>query len=383
MSLRLSLVTETFPPEVNGVARTLERLVRGLAARGHELEVIRPRRRDIEEGNNGFDHVQVPGAPLPGYARLRFGFFCGRRLRRRWRARRPSVVHVATEGPLGLSALRAARALGLPVSSSFHTNFHTYGKFYGYGWMLGRAVAYLRYVHNRADCTLVPSSDTLETLRSEGFQRLGVLGRGVDSELFDPARRSLDLRAGWGAADDDPVVIYVGRLAAEKNIDLVFDAFEALRERLPTARLVLVGDGPKEKSLRRRFPSAHFCGVRHGEDLATHYASGDIFLFASTTETYGNVVPEAMASGLAVVAYDYAAARELVRPGENGLLAPFDDREAYLRTASGLADRAGRWKELGSAARATAEASSWDAVVDDFEARLLSLALEAPPEPGA
>lgn len=378
--MRISLVTETFPPEVNGVARTLEHLVAGLAARGHEVEVVRPRRRDIVDDDHGYEQVQVPGAPLPGYGRLRFGFFCRGRLLRRWRERPPAVVHVATEGPLGIAALLAARRLGIPVCSSFHTNFHTYGRFYGYGWLLEQAVAYLRAVHNRADCTLVPAADTLEKLERQGFRNLGILGRGVDAQLFSPARRSDELRAAWGTEAGGPVVLYVGRLASEKNIDLVFTAFEAARTACPGARLVLVGDGPKEAALRRANPEAVFCGVRHGEDLATHYASGDVMLFPSVTETFGNVVLEGMASGLPVVAYDYAAARRHITDGVNGLTAPFGDADAFTAAAARLAGEPELWRRLGAAARRTAEEASWERIVDQFEERLRGLARTSHPD---
>lgn len=367
----MCLVTETFPPEVNGVAMTLERLVAGLRERGHRVDVVRPRQSRGDVGGNG--DLTVRGLPLPGYPELKFGLPAGGTLRRRWAERRPDVVHVATEGPLGWSAIRGARRLGIPLSSSFHTNFHTYGDHYGYGLLKRVALWYLRAAHNRTDLTLVPSTTVLDTLRADRFRNLDLLGRGVDTTLFDPARRSEALRAGWGGGDG-PVAIHVGRLAGEKNIPLVVAAFEAMRREDPAMRLVLVGDGPARAALERAHPEYRFAGLRRGEDLARHYASGDVFLFPSVTETFGNVVTEALASGLVVLGYDYAAAGQLVRHGANGLVAPFGDEAAFVETAREIARAPRSWPALRAAARATALGASWDRIVRDFEERLRAVA---------
>jgi glycosyltransferase involved in cell wall biosynthesis len=181
------------------------------------------------------------------------------------------------------------------------------------------------------------------------------------------------LRKHWGAADDDPVVLYVGRLAAEKNMPVLFSTFEQIQRAVPSARLVLVGDGPQRAELTRRYPQHVFAGMRHGVDLAAHYASGDVFLFPSVTETFGNVTLEAMASGLAVVAYDYAAAREHIVGGRNGMLAAFDDGEAFCRVAVVVATNATLRNGLRRAARMTASQLDWERVVDDLASALLDL----------
>jgi glycosyltransferase involved in cell wall biosynthesis len=371
--MRVTLVTETYPPEVNGVALTLERLVAGLAARGHRLEVVRPRQPGDGAPalpTNGVPQLLVGGLPIPVYRELRFGCYNRRKLLRRWRQEAPDVVHVATEGPLGLSAIFAARRLGLPLSSSFHTNFHTYGSYYGLSLLTGRAVAYLRYVHNQADCTLVPSPDTLAALERQGFRNLAVLGRGVDLERFDPARRSDRLRRTWGAGPGSPVVLYVGRLAPEKNVGLAVDSFRRLGDRVPGARMVLVGDGPARRELERANPDLHFAGQRVGTDLAAHYASGDILLFPSLTETFGNVLTEALASGLAVVAFDYAAAAMHVRHLRDGVLVARGDDRAFRDEAARLAAQPATIARLRRAARERATTLSWPAIVTAFESRL-------------
>jgi glycosyltransferase involved in cell wall biosynthesis len=292
--LRIALVTETYPPEVNGAAMTIGRLVDGLLARGHCVQLIRPSRDAGEQYQHWgkLDVAPQPGFRIPFYPQVRVGLPVGRRLRQLWRKSVPDIVHVFTEGPLGAAAVFSARRLGLPLSSSFHTNFHTYSGHYGLGLLAGPIVAYLRCFHNQTACTLVPTAALACQLESLGFRNLRVLARGVDIDLFSPSRRDPTLRQSWGVACDDPVALYVGRLAAEKNLNLVVDAFLAMRAVKPRARLVLVGDGPLAATLRSRLPEAVFCGMRTGVDLAAHYASADIFLFPSLTETFGNVTLE-------------------------------------------------------------------------------------------
>jgi glycosyltransferase involved in cell wall biosynthesis len=374
---QLSLVTETWPPEINGVAMTLSRLAQHLAARSWQVEIIRPRQQGESEVPVGdsLDHVLVPGLPIPGYAGLRFGLPVTYLLERAWLRRRPDVVHIATEGPLGWAALHVARRMLIPVTTTFHTNFHRYCRHYRLGWLRGIVTHHLRTLHNKSSLTMVPDAVLRQTLHQEGFRNVVVLGRGVDAGLFDPARRDPGLRTAWGATDDAPVAIHVGRMAPEKNLGLVVSAFEQMQRRNPHARMVWVGDGPLLAKMQRRYPHHVFAGPRHGPDLAAHFASADVFLFPSMTETYGNVVPEAMASGLAVVAYDYAAAIMHIEHKKNGLLAPYGDTESFLRRVSGLADDPQQIRRLGAAARASVLANSWDTVGGAFE-NYLHLAMQ-------
>jgi len=377
--MKVVLVTETYPPEVNGVAMTLQRLVDGIAQRGHHVTVVRPKPRDWEDAGRddaspGIAIDVVRGLPIPCYPELRFGLPAGRHLRRRWAEHRPDLVHVATEGPLGRSAARAAVRMAIPLTTSFHTNFHTYAGIYTVGPLKDLALRWLRLVHERAACTFVPSETARATLHESGFGNLQVLGRGVDTGLFHPSRRCEDLRRAWGAAQDAPVALYVGRLAAEKNIALTVRAFEVMRSQRPDLRLVFVGDGPLRSKLERAHPEYHFAGMRLGEDLAAHYASGDVFLFASETETFGNVVTEAMASGLLVLAYDYAAPRLHIRSGEDGVTVPYRDADAYLAAATNLVRDRSRWPGIRLRARARMESLSWSGIVDAFEARIAQVA---------
>ena len=362
------VVTETFPPEVNGVALTVARLVDGLRARGHIVSIVRPQQGIL-------DHMAPPdstltlvrGVPLPGYHILRMGWPATRVLRRQWTRRRPRVIYVATEGPLGWSAVRTARRLNIPVFSGFHTNFHTYMRHYGAGW-LGRPIArYLRWLHNRTAGTFVPSVDLREHLHAQGFRNLHVLERGVDTTLFTPDRRSETLRCLWGASPTDLIVLTVGRLACEKNVALAVEAFRAMQRVPGVRRFVLVGDGPLGPALRAAHPDLVFCGVQRGERLAVHYASADVFLFASETETFGNVTLEAMASGLAVVAYDYAAARRHITDGETGVLAPYARAAAFIEAAERLARSPRALAAIRAQARAAVLAFDWSQVVERFE----------------
>jgi len=371
-SLRVAVVTETYPPEVNGVSGTIARVVDGLHERGHELQLVRPRqdRSDsvTDHSEERLLHVLMRGLPIPRYPQLKMGLPSRHALVKLWSTQRPDVVHVVTEGPLGWSALQAATHLRLPVVSDFRTNFHAYSCHYGLAWLRSPIMGYLRKFHNRTACTMVPTEGLRSELAASGFKRLKVVSRGVDTRLFDPSRRSDALRAAWGASRHTPVVLCVGRLAAEKNLDLLLSAFEDVRRLKPTARLVLVGDGPDRAALGQRCPDAVFAGTRRGEDLAAHYASADLFFFPSVTETFGNVVPEAMASGLAVVGFDYAAAGQLIRHGTNGVLARLGDREAFCDVARGLAEDLPQARALGAQARLTACRLDWDRIVDAVEA---------------
>ena len=331
--LSIALVTETYPPEINGVANTLHRIVHGLADRGHDITLLRPtrRRKEPERVEGRVREVPTPGFPLPFYPELQIGLPASRAVARTLKACAPDIVYIATEGPLGMSAQRVARRLKVPVVAGFHTNFHTYSRHYRLGLLAPTVLAYLRRFHNRCARTLVPTRELHDALTGLNFERLAVWPRGVDIALFNPARRDAVLRDAWTKSPDDLVVIYVGRIAREKNIDLAVEAFRAIRARRPGSRFVLVGDGPELPRIRDANPDFICTGARRGEVLAAHYASADIFLFPSTSETFGNVITEAMASGLGVVAFRMAAAATLLHEGVNGLLAEPDDHAAFIR----------------------------------------------------
>jgi glycosyltransferase involved in cell wall biosynthesis len=376
--LRIAVVTETYPPEINGVAMTISRMVEGLRQH-HVVELIRPRQnpQDSARDEPTLQEVLVRGFPIPRYPGLKLGLPAKQRLIKLWTEHRPDVVHLVTEGPLGSSALSAARKLGIPVSSDFHTNFHSYSRHYGFGLLQRVVAAHLRKLHNRTDTTLVPTNELRDTLAKEGYQNLQVVARGVETSLFHPGKRSEKLRLQWGLlSDDDLAVIYVGRISAEKNLPLVLRTFKAMQAINPKMKLIMVGDGPVRAQLQRENPDYIFAGMRTGEDLAAHYASGDIFLFPSMTETYGNVTVEAMASGLAVVAYRYAAAAEHIVHEQNGLHAEFGNEEEFIVRASKLAIDALRIDRMRRQAHQTMLKLDWQNIVDEFEQALAQLAAQ-------
>lgn len=370
--LNIALVTETYLPEVNGVAITIGRMVHGLRQRGHRIHMVRPRqfKQDAAAKEDGYEETLVSGMPIPGYPELKSGLPAKGLLTKLWKQQRPDIVHIATEGPLGWSALSAAHKLGIPVSTDFHTNFHSYTAHYGIGLLKKPIAAYLRHFHNKAACTLVPTASLQQQLEFEGYKNVLVVSRGVDGSLFHPAKRSAELRAAWNADDDTPVVMLVSRIAPEKNLHVVIQAFEQMRKINPLARLVMVGDGPARAELEKQYPHVIFAGMQTGEPLAQHYASGDIFLYPSLTETYGNVTVEAMASGLATIAYDYAAAQQHIRHDVNGLLAPFADTDAFVTQAKGLISDMARVQRIRLAARDTVESLTWEHIMGQMEAVL-------------
>lgn len=367
--LRIAFVTETYPPEVNGVAMTIARIVEGLHRRNHDVQLIRPRQdaADAAERSPRFHEVLMRGLPIPRYPNLRMGVPSKRALVQLWSLQRPDVVHIATEGALGWSALQAALHLKLPVCSDFRTNFHAYSRHYGIGWLYKPIMAYLRKFHNRTACTMVPTEALRQSLDQAGFKNLSVVSRGVDTQQFSPLRRSQALREQWGVSADDLVCLYVGRIAPEKNLTTLSAAFDAIARRDARAKLVVVGSGPQMAELQARHPNAIFAGQRKGEDLAAHYASADLFLFPSLTETFGNVTTEAMASGLAVLAFDYAAAAQLIRKGENGLLVPIDDAAGFVQAAVAAAADLAVCRALGVQAFETARALDWSSIIARFE----------------
>jgi glycosyltransferase involved in cell wall biosynthesis len=315
----------------------------------------------------------VAGLPLPGYRGLRFGLPALGAVKRRWRGSRPHAVYIATEGPLGHAALQAATHLGIPTLTGFHTQFQQYCSHYGAGLLMRPIIALLRRFHNHSGATLVPTRALQCDLAAAGFRNLHVLSRGVDTERFSPAHRSAALRASWGCSDSTVVALYVGRIAAEKHVDLAVDAFARIQCSQPDSRCVFVGDGPELALLRRRHPDYVYTGAKVGAELAAHYASADLFVFPSLTETFGNVLTEALASGLAAVAFDYAAAREHLQDGQNGYSVAMADHHAFLAQAERAVRDREQLKQLGQQARRTAESLSWERVINQLEHHLLSV----------
>jgi glycosyltransferase involved in cell wall biosynthesis len=271
---------------------------------------------------------------------------------------------------LGWSAAIAAEQLGIAAFSGFHTNYHTYSRHYRLGWLHGVIFRYLRAFHNRTLGTLVSNLDLRDRLNALGFRNVSFLGRGVDSQLFGPHRRCAVLRRQWGLSDLDLAVLYVGRIAPEKNLALAVDSYRAMQKVNRSLKFVIVGDGPLRPSLEKQNADFIFSGMKTGEELAKHYASADLFLFPSETETFGNVTLEAMASGLVVVAYDYAAANLHITHGKTGVLVPYRESTAFIESAAKIVSRPESMDAVRRRAREYVAALDWRDVAGTFEGLL-------------
>nr|WP_295707587.1 glycosyltransferase family 1 protein [uncultured Halomonas sp.] len=374
--MRLCIVSETWSPDINGVAHTLSRISYELGQQGVLVDVIRPRPRVAANTTGVNRELQVQRLALPGYADVQVGLVTPATLRRFWRQHRPDVIYLATQGPLGWAARQAARRLNIPLVAGWHTNFDHYCEDYGVNWLASSTRRYLRYFHNGCALTLVPTYLQAKALQQQGIRDTHVLSRGLDGERFSPAHRDHELRQQWGVNEHQPVALYVGRLAAEKNLTLLQESFQAMREVRPDIAQVIVGDGPGRATLEKALPDAHFTGFVGQEALARHYASADLFIFPSLSETWGNVVAEAMASGLAVVAYDHAASAELINSGYNGITVPAGDSAAFQQAAVALCQHPADYARLGRVARLRALEQSWAGIAEQF-LRYLHQALEA------
>ncbi|TXH67041.1 MAG: glycosyltransferase family 1 protein [Thiothrix sp.] len=364
---RLAVVTETWPPEINGVAHTLQHLIQGLLVKGnYQITLIRPQqnRQDQALQTARFQEILVHGFRLPFYQQVRLGYPHYLRLKHLWQTQRPDLVQIVTEGPLGYAALRAARKLNLPVVSDFHTRFEQYSGHYSIAKLAAWVERYLRHLHNQTLLTLVPTQELARQLQSKGYERLTVIERGIDQNLFKPTRRNPALRSQLGLQPNQLLVCLVSRLAPEKNLDLAFLAFRAIQDVVPDARFLIVGDGPERSRLQAMHPDCLFVGMQTGTALAEHYASGDLFLYPSTSETFGNVILEAMASGLPVIAFDYAAAHQYIHSYENGCSVTFNDSQAFIQNAVELALNPSLRQQLANEASLSMQGLSWQRVAD-------------------
>jgi glycosyltransferase involved in cell wall biosynthesis len=367
--LRVAVVTETWPPEVNGVAMTLSKLIHHLGKRHHTIQLIRPRQDKNDAGieQTGWSELLLRGLPIPKYPQLRLGLPSKKALLKAWSTRRPDVVHIATEGPLSWSALQAAQTLRLPVTSDFRTNFHSYCQHYGVGWLTKPIVAYLRKFHNRTAFTMVPTTSLKHQLEALGFKNLRVVARGVDTKLFHPNQRSETLRASWGASPETMVLLSVGRLAAEKNLDLTLKSYRAIQATGRNVKLVIAGDGPLRAATEVKCPEAIFVGMCTHQQLAQIYASADVLLFPSLTETFGNVTLESLASGTPVLAFDCAAAGEFILHDKNGWLVPIDEPDRYIQNALNITAEKDRLSKTRTFARSSVEHLGWHEIAGQVE----------------
>jgi glycosyltransferase involved in cell wall biosynthesis len=367
--LRIAVVTETWPPEVNGVAVTLSKLIHHLGQRHHTIQLIRPRQDKHDEGveQSGWSELLLRGLPIPRYPQLKLGLPSKKALIKAWSTKRPDLVHIATEGPLSWSALQAAQILRLPVTSDFRTNFHSYCQHYGVGWLSKPIVAYLRKFHNRTACTMVPTQAMKFQLEAMGFKNLKVVARGVDTQQFNPNNRSEAMRQSWGVTPDTIVLLSVGRIAAEKNLDLIVQTYQALIEAGRPVKMIFAGDGPMRAITQVKCPDALFVGMCTHEQLAILYASADLLLFPSLTETFGNVTLEALASATPVLAFDCAAAGEFIKDKRNGWLVNSDEPQTYIKRALEITKEKSTLVDARAFTRDSVEHLGWDEIACQVE----------------
>ena len=367
VNVRIVIIAESFPPNVNGVAHCTLRVAEHLAARGHQPLVIAPAPALGTPGADGpfpCPVIRVRSVPVPGYRSFRVGL-PGPRLRSALAGHRPDLVHLASPFVLG-SAVHgrgagAAAARRLPTVAVYQTDMPGYARVYRAG-RLGEAAAWrwLRRIHNAAGRTLAPSTASAGSLREHGIQRVQVWGRGVDTDLFDPARRNERLRREL-APGGEVLVGYVGRLAPEKRVDLLGQVAA-----LPGTRLVIVGGGPAEAALRRALPRAVFLGPRYGTDLAGIYASLDVFVHSGARETFGQTLQEAAASGLPVVAPAAGGPLDIVSEGTTGFLVPPGAPGPLAEAVSRLVRDPAMRAAMGRAARQKVAGRTWPALGDEL-----------------
>jgi phosphatidylinositol alpha 1,6-mannosyltransferase len=375
VSVRIAYVTESFPPDVNGVAHTAVRVCEHLQGRGHQPLVIAPEpARGIPLPDRGFDFpvIRVRSVGLPMYPGLRVGV-PGPNVHEAIAGHRPDVVHVHGPFVLGACGAAAAQRLGVPVVAVYATDLPAYARAYHTG-PVGEGIAWhrLRKIHNAVSRTLSPCTATAADLRLHGIERVQVWARGVDCRRFDPAKRSRQLRHQF-APDGELIVGYVGRLAAEKRVDLL-----AGIAALPGVRLVIVGSGPAEAAVRRAVPGALYLGQRSGEDLAQIYASLDVFVHAGPHDTFGQTLQEAAASGLPVIAPAAGGPLDLVRDGVTGFLVPPNDGAALAAAVARLAASPAQRTAQGQAGRAMVLGRTWPAMCDELIGHYLDVLDRAP-----
>jgi glycosyltransferase involved in cell wall biosynthesis len=370
-ALRVAIFTGNYNYIVDGVSRTLNRLVAHLEGRGHRVLVFGSASRRTALPHAG-TFVPVPAVPIPGRGEYCFSLGLPRSGRRRLLDFGPDLIHVATPDLLGFAALRLARRRGIPAVASYHTHYTSYFRYYRASWLEPLVWRLLRRFYGRCREVYVPSESMIAQLRAQGLgANLRLWTRGVDTQAFDPRFRSLAWRRGVGIADGEVVVSLVSRLVKEKGLDAFVRAIEELERRGLPHRSLVVGDGPERAALERRLPRTIFVGHLEGEALSRAYASADVFVFPSDTETFGNVTLEALASGLPAVCADATGSRSLIEQGVNGYLCPAGELGAW--TARLVADPALRAR-MAVAARAGAARLTWDAAMAAIEARYLAIA---------
>lgn len=363
--MRVAIVTDTYTPQVNGVTTVVRRIVTLLGAQGHEAAVVAPRYPEHPDSAAGTE-LRIASVPFPPYPDIRLSLPSSGRVARFVDGFRPQLIHVHTEGALGLAGRRYAVQRAVPLVTSFHTDFPRYARHYGLGVLAPAVWRWLEWFHRPANVTLTPGTAVRDELTRRGIAHATVWGRGVDTGHFHPGRRDPSWRRWLAGGDDAVIVLHVGRLAREKNLDVLIEAWSLARKALGhRVTFVVAGDGPYTSRIEARLPFVRRLGFLPRQDLAKLYASADLCVFPSHTETCGLVALEAMSSGTAVIAADAGGLRESVRHGETGLLVRPHDPLSYLEAIIGLVRDPSRRFALAAAGRERVLAQ--DVAVEDAE----------------
>jgi len=361
---RIALFTGAYNHIADGVSLTLNRLVAHLERQGVAVRVFAPTVDDPPLDHAG-TLVPVPSVTLPGRSDYRFALGLTPSVRRELERFDPTLYHIATPDLLGQQALSTARSTDTPVVASYHTHFSSYLKYYHLGLFESALWSYLRRFYQQCEQVYVPSTAMADILRDHGItEGLRLWERGVETDRFTPARRSADWRRSHGIGDDEVVVTFVSRLVWEKGLDVYADVIERLEQQGIPHRSMVVGDGPAREELEARLSNTVFTGFLEGDTLARAYASSDVFLFPSDTETFGNVTLEAMASGLPTVCARAVGSRDLVNDGTTGRLCTPGDVEAFTEATRQLVQNASLRKRMGTAAFQRAQDFTWTTLLE-------------------
>ncbi|MDZ7720948.1 MAG: glycosyltransferase family 1 protein [Balneolaceae bacterium] len=360
--MRVAIFTGNYNHIRDGVSLTLNRLVDFLQKKGVEVLVFGPTIPEPEINHVG-TLVPVPSIKMPGRPEYRITSGFPKDARERLEAFKPDLIHLATPDILGIKALRWAEKNNVPIVSSYHTHFSSYLKYYKLSVFVPLLWKFLSWFYGKCRQVYVPSESMAEILVEKNIKaNLKIWERGINSELFNPEKRSMAWRRKQGIQDDEIVVTFVSRLVWEKNLRIFADILNSLKDKYSKVKAMVVGDGPAKEELMDLLPGAIFTGFLKGDELATAYASSDIFFFPSDTETFGNVTLEAMASGLPSVVANATGSKSLVDHGENGFRAPVDKSDKFFTLIEKLIVDANLREEMSKASLEKSKKYSWDLI---------------------
>lgn len=360
--LRVAIFTGNYNHIQDGVSLTLNRLVAFLEDNGVPVIVFGPTSENPAIDHEG-EFVSVPSIPMPGRPEYRVTVGFPESAQNRLREFNPTLIHLATPDLLGFRAMRWAQANNIQIVASYHTHFTSYLKYYNLDMLKLLGWKYLAWFYSQCKHVYVPSPSMADELNEEGIDEgIRIWARGVNTDQFNPDFRDLEWRRSLGFDDSDKVVTFVSRLVWEKNLQTFVDTTQKLKQTHDNIKVMVVGDGPAKKELEHMLPDAHFTGFITGDNLSRAYASSDVFLFPSETETFGNVTLEAMSSGLPCVVADATGSRSLVESGVNGFLAPPRDTTAFAKCVAKITEDNALWENMSKAARQKALAYSWENV---------------------